>query len=392
MTSQTPAVATQGVTPVSAAVMEQVVINGDLDKLSAQDRVAYYKRVCESVGVNPFTRPFQYIRLNGKLTLYAAKDCTEQLRAQRGISITGLAATFDKEAGVYTVIATAVDREGRTDSATGAVPLGNEVKGEARANAIMKAETKAKRRVTLSISGLGWLDESETGSIPGAQVVDMHDDLEALPDGQVAAQEAKSVVDEETGEIIDDKTPPTQGQVASRAKAWQKRLSNSGDPDVATMGRQKLDQIIEYIGLSAERVQQTLGGQTIDDWQTEAPGERTNLAVACRIVDAVLAQEKQAGAASSPAQTPPPQTASPASNESPAASQATSAAPNGSPTRFTTMGDFMAWANGEHGKTSWDVVTLARQLYPNEEIGNVTDVAQHKDDPQFIAAVQGART
>ena len=375
MTSQTSAVATQGVTPVSAAVVEQVVINGDLDKLSAQDRVAYYTRVCESVGVNPFTRPFQYIRLNGKLTLYAAKDCTEQLRAQRGISITGLAATFDKDAAVYTVIATAIDREGRTDSATGAVPLGNEVKGEARANAIMKAETKAKRRVTLSISGLGWLDESETGSITGAQVVDMHDDLEALPGGRVAAQEAKSVVDEETGEIIDDKTPPIQGQVASRAKAWQKRLSNSGDPDVATMGRQKLDQIIEYIGLSAERVQQTLGGQTVDDWQTEAPEERTNLAVACRIVDAVLAQEKQEAAASSPAQTPPPQTV----------------APNGNPTRFTTMGDFMAWANGEHGKTSQDVVNLARQLYPNEEIGNVTDVARHKDDPQLIAAVQGAR-
>ena len=324
MTSQTPAVATQGATPVSAAVMEQVVINGDLDKLSAQDRVAYYKRVCESVGVNPFTRPFQYIWLNGKLTLYAAKDCTEQLRAQRGISITGLAATFDKDTVVYTVIATAIDREGRTDSATGAVPLGNEVKGEARANAIMKAETKAKRRVTLSISGLGWLDESETGSITGAQVVDMHDDLEALPGGRVAAQEAKSVVDEETGEIIDDKTPPTQGQ-----------------------------------------------DMPIPPQPTQAP---------------------QAGAASSPAQTPPPQTPSSASIGSPAASQATSGAPNGNPTRFTTMGDFMAWANGKHGKTSQDVVNLARQLYPNEEIGNVTDVARHKDDPQLIAAVQGART
>ena len=379
-------------TPVSDSTMEQVVIGGDLSKLSPQDRVSYYRRVCESVGLNPFTKPFQYIRLNGKLTLYAAKDCTEQLRRIHGISITGLTTQFDADVGVYTVVATAQARDGRTDSATGAVPLGNDVKGEERANAVMKAETKAKRRVTLSISGLGLLDESEAGSITGAQAVDMHDDLEALPGGRVAAQEAKTVVDEETGEIIDDKTPPTQGQVASRAKAWQKRLSNSGDPDVATMGRQKLDQIIEYIGLSAERVQQTLGGQTIDDWQTEAPGERTNLAVACRIVDAVLAQEKQAGAASSPAQTPPPQTASPASNESPAASQATSAAPNGSPTRFTTMGDFMAWANGEHGKTSWDVVTLARQLYPNEEIGNVTDVAQHKDDPQLIAAVQGART
>ncbi len=292
MTSQTPAVATQGATPVSAAVMEQVVINGDLDKLSAQDRVAYYKRVCESVGVNPFTRPFQYIRLNGKLTLYAAKDCTEQLRAQRGISITGLAATFDKEAGVYTVVATAVDREGRSDSATGAVPLGNEVKGEARANAIMKAETKAKRRVTLSISGLGWLDESETSSIPDAQVVDMHDDLEALPDRSPIV-----IVNEETGEIVDDKTPPTKGQVASRAKAWQKRLSNSDDPAVATMGRQKLDQMIEHIGLAAERVQQTLDGQTVDDWQAEAPEERTNFAVARRIVDAVLAQEKQEAAA-----------------------------------------------------------------------------------------------
>ena len=309
-------------TPVSDSTMEQVVIGGDLEKLSPQDRVSYYRRVCESVGVNPFTRPFQYIRLNDKLTLYAAKDCTEQLRAQRGISITGLAATFDKDAAVYTVIATAIDREGRTDSATGAVPLGNEVKGEARANAIMKAETKAKRRVTLSISGLGWLDESETGSITGAQVVDMHDDLEALPGGRVAAQEAKSVVDEETGEIIDDKTPPTQGE-----------------------------------------------DMPIPPQPTQAP---------------------QAGAASSPAQTPPPQTASSASIGSPAASQATSGAPNGSPTRFTTMGDFMAWANGKHGKTSQDVVNLARQLYPNEEIGDVTDVARHKDDPQFIAAVQGA--
>ena len=101
-------------------------------------------------------------------------------------------------------------------------------------------------------------------------------------------------------------------------------------------------------------------------------------------------QAPQAGAASSPAQTPPPQTASSASNGSPAASQATSGAPNGSPTRFTTMGDFMAWANGKHGKTSQDVVNLARQLYPNEEIGDVTDVARHKDDPQLIAAVQGA--
>ncbi len=103
------------------------------------------------------------------------------------------------------------------------------------------------------------------------------------------------------------------------------------------------------------------------------------------------AQSPQAGAASPPVSAPPPQAASPASNGGSAAPQATGAAPNGSPTQFHTMGDFMAWANGTHGKTSQDVVNLARQLYPNEEIGNVTDLAQHKDDPQLIAAVQGAR-
>jgi hypothetical protein len=44
------------------------------------------------------------------------------------------------------------------------------VNGEARANAMMKAETKAKRRVTLSICGLGMLDETEVESIPEAVI------------------------------------------------------------------------------------------------------------------------------------------------------------------------------------------------------------------------------
>ena len=37
------------------------------------------------------------------------------------------------------------------------------------ANARMKALTKAKRRLTLSLCGLGMLDETEVVSIPGAQ-------------------------------------------------------------------------------------------------------------------------------------------------------------------------------------------------------------------------------
>lgn len=151
-------------------LMEQVIVGGDLSNITPEQRVEYYQRVCESLGLNPMTKPFQYITLNGKLTLYASKDCTEQLRALRGISIE----TLERETigEVYVVTANARDNKGRKDSSTGAVPIQG-VKGEALANAFMKAETKAKRRVTLSLSGLGWLDESEVSSIPGAQVVDM---------------------------------------------------------------------------------------------------------------------------------------------------------------------------------------------------------------------------
>jgi hypothetical protein len=40
------------------------------------------------------------------------------------------------------------------------------MRGETAANQTMKAVTKAKRRVTLSLSGLGFLDETEVADIP----------------------------------------------------------------------------------------------------------------------------------------------------------------------------------------------------------------------------------
>jgi hypothetical protein len=62
----------------------------------------------------------------------------------------------------------------------------------------MKAITKAKRRVTLSISGLGFLDESEVDSVPGAR----------RPPPPPAPNVMEPPHDSETGEIIDDGSPP----------------------------------------------------------------------------------------------------------------------------------------------------------------------------------------
>jgi hypothetical protein len=67
-------------------IMESVLADGDLSKLSSDQRVTYYFQVCESLGLNPYTRPFDYITLNGKRVLYPKRDCTDQLRRLRKIA------------------------------------------------------------------------------------------------------------------------------------------------------------------------------------------------------------------------------------------------------------------------------------------------------------------
>jgi hypothetical protein len=144
--------------PTASDVLERIIIHGDLSKLSQDQKVEYYRLMCESLGLNPNTRPFAYLLLNGKTVLYALRDCTDQLRRIHKVSV--IETSQEEINGVYVVVCKVQNGEGRTDIARGAVDLG-QLKGEALANAIMKTETKAKRRATLSICGLGVLDELE---------------------------------------------------------------------------------------------------------------------------------------------------------------------------------------------------------------------------------------
>ena len=146
--------------------MELALLGEDLSKLTEKDRAAYYSKVCESVGLNPLTWPFEYIKLDGKLKLYAKKDCTDQLRSIRGVSISKAETRIENGLAIVEVVATTKD--GRSDCDMGCVPIQG-LSGNALGNALMKAVTKAKRRVTLSICGLGWLDESEVETIEPQQ-------------------------------------------------------------------------------------------------------------------------------------------------------------------------------------------------------------------------------
>lgn len=211
-----------------ADAVEQSLVSGNIGALTQPDRLIYYDRLCKSLGLNPLTQPFEYLTLNGKVRLYARKDCTDQLRSLKGVSVTKL--EKERIEDVYAVTAYVQDKDGRTDSAVGAVPILN-LKGEALANALMKCETKAKRRATLSICGLGFLDETELETIKGVQVGD--------PTEKSAAEKALDC--EDCGKEVDAITVTDPGgedrfytleQVKANAqKHWQKNLCGNCQRD-----------------------------------------------------------------------------------------------------------------------------------------------------------------
>ena len=169
-----------------AAILEQVVVGGDLSKLTATQRLRWYTMRCESAGLDPKTQPFMYLMLNGKLVLYASRTATDQLRQNRAINcrIVDTRETND----VYCVTVEVSDATGRTDTELGAVSIKG-LAGDAYANALMKAITKAKRRATLSICGLGMLDETEVETIPGAVTVPVEPAAPSLADLETFANE-----------------------------------------------------------------------------------------------------------------------------------------------------------------------------------------------------------
>ena len=170
------------------SIANQLILQGDLSKLSANDKVRYYNGYCERMGLDPYTKPFDLLRLNGKEILYCTRSGTQQLNKLHKVSHTITSRDTNAEAGVYIVTSKASLPDGRCTESIGAVNIAG-LKGEMYANAIMKAETKAKRRATLDLLGLGVIDESETESIPNASTVALHTMVEAIPEMEVEAVE-----------------------------------------------------------------------------------------------------------------------------------------------------------------------------------------------------------
>ena len=144
----------------------KLVLSGDMKGLTPVQQVDYYNYRCQQAGLDPAAKPFDILTLNGKTILYANAACTQQLTSIHKLSHT--ITSRELVDGIYCVFCKVTGPDGRSTENMGAVPV-DSLKGEAKANAYLKATTKAIRRTVLAHCGLGMMDETETVTIPGAK-------------------------------------------------------------------------------------------------------------------------------------------------------------------------------------------------------------------------------
>lgn len=171
----TTAIATNGNGQIDDKSLLTLVSDGDCSRLSEGQRLAYYKARCDAAGLDYRAQPFQFVKLNNKLVLYALKTCSEQLSQKHGLSVRLVDTPKDVQelaagGGCRAFTARVTGKDGRETDDLGVVTVKG-ASGDTLANAIMKGATKAKRRATLSHCGLGMLDETEIETIPRAQPV-----------------------------------------------------------------------------------------------------------------------------------------------------------------------------------------------------------------------------
>lgn len=149
------------------AAIEAALLEGDVQRLKPGERTAYYRAICESVGLNWLTRPLDLIKgmQDGKYRFYFRKEATDQLARASQISFTTL--SRERMDDLYIVEMRGTLPNGRSLEDQGIVAYPEDAAPTERANAMMKATTKARRRITLGLVGLGWqvADETQQGAV-----------------------------------------------------------------------------------------------------------------------------------------------------------------------------------------------------------------------------------
>ena len=151
--------------PLTDEMISKLLLDGDISSLSEYERVQYYKAVCERVGLDPSTQPFSILHLKKKVAgkyeprtiLYLNASGGQQLNRKHKVSHEMRDEKLSKN--IYRIFYRASTPDGRFTDSAGVVSIAG-LTGDDLSNAVMRAETKAKRRSTIDLLGLSAFDGS----------------------------------------------------------------------------------------------------------------------------------------------------------------------------------------------------------------------------------------
>ena len=129
--------------------------------------------------------------MNGKLVLYATKSCASALQELKSISVEIVKQEQFQDVWIVTVRGTRANEkaaDGRVIAENVGITPIKGLSGDQLSNSIMKAVTKAQRRLILQMCGLGQTDETEIQSIANVSPQPVVK-VEVDEQGEIAAEE-----------------------------------------------------------------------------------------------------------------------------------------------------------------------------------------------------------
>jgi hypothetical protein len=183
-----------------------------------------------------------------KLILYAAKNSTDQLRAIYGITTVPGSLKQWREEGMLKASISMRMKSGRTDSDIAVIPMERysrkqnrsyTLSGAQLANAEMHVVTKAKRRTTLALCGLGGIvDESELdtmkvigGTTPDGRIFRYEQEDEAVG----PRERAQAIAAEKVADLTEKKANASQMPQEPQAAPTEKKAPIVREVEVRTL-------------------------------------------------------------------------------------------------------------------------------------------------------------
>lgn len=236
------------------AIVHATIASGDYSRLDDAQRGDVVLALCRATGLNPLTKPFDFLKLQGKLILYANRNAGDQLAAQHRITRKIVRGPEIVDVGgkkLVLCVCEASTPDGRTEHATATVDLADPC---GLANVYMKAETKAKRRAALAVTGLSILDESEArDASPRAEAANdtaPETKAELPPPAQKASDAlAKAILAAKGWDAAVALLPAQPDRAAGLAllERWQKRAAKATDAASAAKARAVLGTLPAWV-------------------------------------------------------------------------------------------------------------------------------------------------